>query len=81
MSERSAVSMQELELEGGEMLPGRETLCVTSYGSAPFSHAGHGTVAFSQAGYGNTVQHGLINVAAANGSLNNLNVLNDLHLL
>jgi hypothetical protein len=31
MSNSSAMSMPELELESAEMLPGRETLCVTSY--------------------------------------------------
>lgn len=66
MSNSSAVSMQELELESAEMLPGRETLCVSSW------HPGRGGFGITQTGLGNTVQSGLLNVALANGSLNNL---------
>lgn len=65
MSKSSPVSMQELELESAEVLPGRETLCVSSYG-------GYGGSVFEQLGYGNTVQSGLLNIAIANGSLGDL---------
>jgi hypothetical protein len=65
MSNSSALSMQELLNENAELLPGRETLCVTSW----YPHGG-GFV--GQAGAGNTVQGGLVNISALNGSLNNL---------
>ncbi len=59
-----AVTMQDLELEHAELLPSRETLSV---------HSGHsGGFSFTQVGYGNTAQAGLLNVAVANGSLNNI---------
>jgi hypothetical protein len=57
----NALSMAELELETAELLPGRETLCVTSW-----------IPGFSQSGLGNSAQGGLVNVAAANGSFNNV---------
>ena len=63
MSNELAVTMHELELECAELLPSRETLCVSR------CHPGSG---FSQVGYGNTAQSGLLNVAIANGSLNNI---------
>jgi hypothetical protein len=65
MSNSSALSMQELLSENAELLPGRETLCVTSW----YPHGG-GIV--GQAGTGNSVQGGLLNVSALDGSLNNL---------
>ncbi|MGH3278691.1 MAG: hypothetical protein ACRDNW_06080 [Trebonia sp.] len=68
MSHSSAVSMQELELESAELLPGRETLCVTS------CHPCGGGFGLWQAGIGNTAQNGLVNVALLNGVLNNVNV-------
>ena len=64
MSTVTAVTMQDLELEHAELLPGRETLsccCTHSPGSS-----------FTQVGYGNTAQAGLVNVSALNGSLNNI---------
>jgi hypothetical protein len=65
------VSMDELERESAELLPSRETLCVSSHG--------HGTSvssSFTQVGYGNTAQAGLINISALNGSAdNNLDIL------
>jgi hypothetical protein len=62
------VSMRELELEGAELLPSRETLCCC--GS---QHSGSSvSYVFSQVGYGNTAQSGLINVAALNGSFDNI---------
>jgi hypothetical protein len=63
MSNQSAVTMQDLELEHAELLPGRETLwCCRSV-------PGH---SFTQVGYGNTAQAGLVNVAVANGSFDNI---------
>jgi hypothetical protein len=62
------VSTRELELEGAELLPSRETLCCWSS-----QHSGAGvSYVFSQVGYGNTAQSGLINVAALNGSFDNI---------
>ena len=80
MSNSPAMSMQELEMESAELLPGRETLCVCTWQP-------HGGVSFS-GGYGDTAQSGLVNVAALNGSFNNslnniLNgndILNGLHI-
>jgi hypothetical protein len=57
----NALSMEELEMESAELLPGRETLCVTSW-----------IPGLSQSGLGNSQQGGLVNVAAANGSFNNV---------
>ena len=64
-----AVSMRELELEGAELLPSRETLC-----SPCNNHSSGGGVTsiFSQTGYGNTAQSGLVNVSAFNGSFDNI---------
>ncbi len=66
MSTRPAVTTQELELEHAELLPSRETLCV--------SHHGYGgnSFSFTQVGYGNTAQSGLVNVSALNGSFDNI---------
>jgi hypothetical protein len=71
------MSMQELTMESAELLPGRETLCVTNC----FPHAGG--VGVSQLGAGNTVQGGLVNVAALNGSnvLDGNNILNGVNVL
>ena len=64
MSTKTAVTMQDLDLETAELLPARETLCVSR---------GHGSSSsFTQVGYGNTAQSGLLNVAVANGSFNNI---------
>jgi hypothetical protein len=62
MSNQSAVTTQDLELEHAELLPGRETLCCCY-------HAGN---SFTQVGYGNTAQAGLVNVSVANGSFDNI---------
>jgi hypothetical protein len=64
-----AVSTRELELEGAELLPSRETLCCPSN-----SHSSGGGVTsiFAQTGYGNTAQSGLLNVSALNGSFDNI---------
>jgi hypothetical protein len=35
-------------------------------------HASHGGNSFTQVGYGNTAQSGVLNIAVANGSLNNI---------
>jgi hypothetical protein len=64
----TAVSMRELELEGAELLPSRETLWCGGN-----THSGSSvTSVFSQVGYGNTAQSGLINVSALNGSFDNI---------
>jgi hypothetical protein len=63
-----SVSMRELELESAELLPSRETLCVTKF------HPGHGSslsLTQTQAD-GDTSQFGLINVALLNGNFDNL---------
>ena len=65
MSNDLAMSMDELERESAELLPSRETLCVSSY------HSGS-SVSFTQVGYGNTAQSGLLNVSALNGSFDNI---------
>jgi hypothetical protein len=64
MSNVPAVTMDDLELEHAELLPSRETLWVCNHGGSSSS--------FTQVGYGNTAQSGLVNVAVANGSLNNI---------
>ena len=66
MSNVPAVTMEDLELEHAELLPSRETLwvCHPSRGGSSSS--------FTQVGYGNTAQSGVLNVAVANGSLNNI---------
>ena len=64
MSNVPAVTMDDLELERAELLPSRETLWVCHHGGSSSS--------FTQVGYGNTAQSGLVNVAVANGSLNNI---------
>ena len=64
MSTALAVTMEELELEHAELLPSRETLCCCSHS--------HATFGFAQVGYGNTVQSGLLNLAVANGSFDNI---------
>jgi hypothetical protein len=66
MSAEPAVTMQDLELEHAELLPGRETLC------SPGHHHPGGGGGSSQEGYGNTVQTGIVNVSVANGSFNNV---------
>ena len=65
----TAMSMQELELEAAELLPGRETLCVPS--CAPHSFGFNG----SFNGVGNTAQNGLLNLSLLNGSPVSLNPL------
>ena len=64
MTNVPAVTMEDLELERAELLPSRETLWVC--------HPSHGGSSFTQVGYGNTAQSGLLNVAVANGSFNNI---------
>ena len=64
MSTAPVVTTEELELERAELLPSRETLCCVSH------H--HSTFSFTQVGYGNTAQSGLVNVAVANGSFDNI---------
>ena len=66
MSTVTAVTMQDLELEHAELLPGRETL------SCCWTHSSGSSSSFTQVGYGNTAQAGLVNVSALNGSANNI---------
>ncbi len=68
MSTRPAVTMQDLELEHAELLPSRETLWVCH----PKSGGSSSSSVFIQNGYGNTAQNGVLDVAIANGSLNNI---------
>ena len=63
MSTLPAVTTQDLELEHAELLPARETLFLCKF---------HPSSSFTQVGYGNTAQAGLVNVAVANGSFNNI---------
>jgi hypothetical protein len=63
MSNESAVTMYELDLESAELLPSRETLCV------PKCHSSGHSSSVTQVGYGNT-NGGFINIA--NGSFNNI---------
>jgi hypothetical protein len=66
MSTEPAVTMQDLELEHAELLPGRETLCCAgNYSQGP-------SYSFAQVGYGNTAQSGLLNISALNGDANNI---------
>jgi hypothetical protein len=67
MSNDLAVSMGELERETAELLPSRETLCVSRWHPASST-----SYSFTQVGYGNTAQSGLINVSALNGSFDNI---------
>jgi len=67
MPNELAVSMDELERESAELLPSRETLCVSRCG-----HGGSSSNSFTQVGYGNTAQAGLVNVSALNGSFDNI---------
>jgi hypothetical protein len=74
LSNESAVTNHELESEHAELLPSRETLwvghCQHSFGAGQ-SFFGP-SQSLTQVGYGNTVQSGLINISAANGSLDNI---------
>ncbi len=69
MSTLPAVTMQDLELESAELLPSRETLwsCHPRCGGGSSS-----SNVLIQNGYGNTAQNGGLNIAVANGSLNNI---------
>jgi hypothetical protein len=67
MSTQPAISMTELELEHAELLPSRETLCVSR------CHPSCGTsYSFSQVG-GSTHRAGLFNFAVLDG--NNIAIL------
>ncbi|MGH3251696.1 MAG: hypothetical protein ACRDOI_36560 [Trebonia sp.] len=68
MSNDLAVSMDELERESAELLPSRETLCVSRWHPA---HSGGNSFSFTQVD-GNTNQVGLINLALLNGSFDSL---------
>jgi hypothetical protein len=63
MSNVTAVTMQELELETAELLPGRETLnCWKTHPSSSVTQVNNGNVIGSQVGLLN------LNVAALNGN-------------
>jgi hypothetical protein len=72
------MSMHELELESAELLPARETLCVTrshpAHGSG-YSHGGSYSSSYSQTASANTAQFGLINVNVPIVSGDNINIL------
>ena len=65
MSNELAISMDELAQESAELLPSRETLCMSKWHPMDVMN-------------GVTSQFGLVNVSALNGSLNDVlnNVLN-----
>jgi hypothetical protein len=65
----STVTMQELELETAELLPGRETLTTYSHPSS-FNAFNQINASANGNGNGNVHQFGLLNVAAGNGNLN-----------
>jgi hypothetical protein len=70
MSNDLAMTMDELERESAELLPSRETLCVSKWGH---SHGGNSYTSYSFTQVdGNTSQVGLINVALLNGSFDSL---------
>jgi hypothetical protein len=70
MSNDLAMTMDELERESAELLPSRETLwCCKGYSH---SHGVSNSYNLTQVGYGNTVQSGLVNVSALNGSFDNI---------
>jgi hypothetical protein len=66
MSNDLAMTMGELEAESAELLPSRETLCVSKWGG----HGGNTTTIVSN---GNTVQNGFLNLSFLNGD--NVNIL------
>lgn len=68
MSNDLAMTMDELERESAELLPSRETLCVSRWGH---SHGGNSFTSISQTD-GNTSQFGLLNISLLNGDLNSL---------
>jgi hypothetical protein len=68
MSNDLAMTMDELERESAELLPSRETLCVSRWGH---SHSGTSFTSISQTD-GNTSQFGLLNISLLNGDLNSL---------
>jgi hypothetical protein len=68
MSNDLAMTMDELERESAELLPSRETLCVSRWGH---SHGGTSFTSISQTD-GNTSQFGLLNISLLNGDLNSL---------
>lgn len=73
MSNDLGMTMDELEGESAELLPARETLCVSRW----HSHGGnyqndvHTSYTFNQID-GNTVQNGLLNISLLNGDFNSL---------
>jgi hypothetical protein len=66
MSNDLAMSMEELAAESAELLPARETLCVSK-----MHHSAGNSLNVTQVD-GNTVQNGLINVSLLNGVLDGI---------
>ncbi len=66
MSNDLAMTMGELEAESAELLPSRETLCVSKWGG----HGGNTTTIVSN---GNTAQSGILDFSFLNGD--NVNIL------
>ena len=66
MSNDLAMTMGELEAESAELLPSRETLCVSRWG-----HGGGNTTTIVS--NGNTAQSGFLNLSLLNGD--NVNIL------
>ena len=67
MSNDLAMTMDELAQENAELLPSRETLCVSRWGG----HGGNSTT--TVVSNGNSVQNGFLNLSALNGD--NINIL------
>lgn len=76
MSNDLGMTMDELEGESAELLPTRETLCVSRWHSSGSSfNGGHNSNSFDtniQQIDGNTSQNGLLNISLLNGDLDNL---------
>jgi hypothetical protein len=70
MSNDLAMTMDELERETAELLPARETLCVSKW--HPHSSGNSYTSYNFEQVDGNTSQVGLINVSLLNGDLDSL---------
>jgi hypothetical protein len=70
MSNDLAMTMDELERETAELLPTRETLCVSKW--HPHSSGNSYTSYNFEQVDGNTSQVGLINVSLLNGDLDSL---------
>jgi hypothetical protein len=68
MSNTTAFSMNELELESAELLPARETLCYVKHPC----HSGSSTTTIVSQQDGNTSQVGLLNISLLNGNFDSI---------